>query len=229
LAARPWTWRPLLTTQTAAAVEHVPMLQHVRPTTVIDVGANKGQFTLAALHAGAKRVIAFEPLRSEAAIFRKNVAGDPRVELHEVALAETEGEAIFHVADRADSSSLLRVGKGQTAAFGVAESHEITVPVRRLDAVLAAGDLVGTVMLKIDVQGAERQVIDGASGILEGMDYVYTEASFVELYDGQPLAGDIVAAMSALGFAWRGVYNTTYSSVFGPTQGDLLFESEEHV
>lgn len=225
LAPYPTTWSALLATRTAAAIEHMQMLERIRPETVIDVGANKGQFALAALAAGAKRVISFEPLASEADLFVRNLGSDSRVKLHRFALAEAAGEATFHVADRPDSSSLLPIGSGQTKAFSVAEASTQTVQLRRLDEVLQPDALAGTTLLKIDVQGAEGRVITGASGLYGAIRYVYAEVAFIELYSGQPLAGDLIRQLDDAGFALRGVYNAVQSPTYGPTQADLLFEN----
>lgn len=225
LAPYPSTWPALVSTRTAAAIEHMQMLERIRPDIVIDAGANKGQFALASLAAGAGRVISFEPLTSEADLFTRNLGDDPRVTLHRFALAETAGEATFHIADRPDSSSLLPIGSGQTKAFSVSEASTVTVQLRRLDEVLQAEALDGEVLLKIDVQGAEGRVIAGASGLFPSIRYVYAEVAFVELYSGQPLAGDLIRMLDDAGFALRGVYNTVYSPTYGPTQADLLFEN----
>lgn len=225
LVRYPTVWRALVSTGTAAAVEHMGMLRHVQPDTVIDVGANKGQFALAAVAAGARRVISFEPLGSEADIFERNLGSDERIQLHRFALAESEGEATFHVASRPDSSSLLPIGARQTKAFNVSEVRTISVQMRRLDSVITVGTLERTVLLKIDVQGAEMRTVAGATALLPKIRYVYAEGSFVELYSGQPLAGDLIGTLDEAGFALRGFYNAAYSAAYGPTQADMLFEN----
>ncbi|MDX6767100.1 MAG: FkbM family methyltransferase [Candidatus Methylacidiphilales bacterium] len=226
LAGRPGSWAALGKTRTAAAVEHLPLLQWVRPDTLIDVGANKGQFTLAAqLAVPNVKVIAFEPLPSEAAMFRRNFDGDTRVRLLPLALAATQGRVTLHVTDRPDSSSLLALGSAAREAYGLKPQQAIEVEQQRLDAVISAEDLVGTSLLKIDVQGAEAMVIDGAAGLLPSIDFVYVELSFVPLYANQPLAGDIIAQLTKAGFVLRGVQNLSATRAFGPTQADFLFEN----
>lgn len=49
--------------------------------------------------------------------------------------------------------------------------------------------------------------------------------AFVELYSGQPLAGDLIRLLDDAGFSLWGVYNPVYSPTYGPTQSDLLFEN----
>lgn len=220
-------WPSLLRSRTAMAIEHLPMLRHVTPDVVIDVGANRGQFALAALGAGVSTVYAFEPLPSELAVLRRNLANDQRVQLFDSALAAEEGEAQFHLADRADSSSLMRLGVAQNVVFNVREIGSTTVTTRRLDQVLMPTQLHGTVLLKIDVQGAEALVISGATRLLDQIGYVYAEGSFVELYQGQVLAHELIALLNSLGFELRGVYNQTHSPDEGPVQADFLFRRSD--
>lgn len=225
LATSPQFWRPAFRTRTAAAIEHLEMLELIQPETIIDVGANKGQFSLAARYASPSALIlAFEPLAAAADIFELNFAKDPSARLFRLALASQEGQMPFHVANRADSSSLLAPGEGSAAGYAVRADRIVDIPVKRLDQVLQTTDLKGLTLLKVDVQGTEPDVVLGAGALLHRIDFIYLEASFVELYDRQMLAGDLVDTLSRLGFAWRGVFNRSVTRAFGPTQADLLFE-----
>jgi hypothetical protein len=70
------------------------------------------------------------------------------------------------------------------------ESGELRVPIKRLDACLSTPP-PRPVLLKIDVQGFELEVLQGATDLLPHIDAVYVEASYVELYEGQALHEDI--------------------------------------
>lgn len=224
----PASWPAAIATRTFAAVEHKSIIKYLRPQTLLDVGANKGQFSLLVRNLlPATEIIAFEPLASEADIFERNFAGDARCKLMRFALSDRAGSAQFHVADRADSSSLLPIGDGQRAAYGMDEAHTLAVEVRRLDEVVTLDQLSGRVLLKIDVQGAEDMVLRGSTALLPHIDLVYLEASFVELYEGQKLAGDVVAQMDGLGYALRSIGSTSNTRHFGATQADLLFSRKE--
>lgn len=208
----------------AAAVEHLPAIVHSQAATLIDIGANKGQFSLAfrALRPDA-RIIAFEPLADAADRYERLFEGDSRATLHRVALSDHEGEAAFHVTDRADSSSLLKPGDGQARAFDVNEASVTRVPVRRLGDCLVADELAHPLLVKIDVQGAELVVLKGWDG-LELADFVYVELSFVELYESQPLHDEVTAYLASRGFVLAGVFNQVMTGSFGPTQADFLFK-----
>ncbi|WP_110917822.1 FkbM family methyltransferase [Mycolicibacterium iranicum] len=220
---RPYFFRAFVRHRVAASSEHLEAIRFCAANTLIDVGANKGQFSLAfrSLRPGAG-IFAFEPLPSEADVYDDVFADDLQARLTRVALGAEAGSAQFHVADRADSSSLLKPGLGQARAFGVRSETEIAVDVKRLDDCIDLGELEHPILLKADVQGAELLVFDGCSG-LENVDYIYVELSFVELYNGQPLFHEVTSYLTERGFIIAGIYNQVSTKEYGPTQVDALF------
>ncbi|OAI31530.1 hypothetical protein A1351_21515 [Methylosinus sp. R-45379] len=206
-------------------VEHLEPLRSLAPSTIIDVGANKGQFSVAARHLFPNATIhAFEPLESERRGYRSVVA-EP-YKLHHQALGAVKGKAPFFVASRADSSSLLVPGKNQEVAYGVSRAKTIEVEVERLAEILDPQDLVEPVLLKLDVQGAELEVLEGAETILPAVDAVYCEMSFIELYQRQPTANKVISILDRYDFVLRGVFNISRTKPFGQTQADFLFVKE---
>src|SRR5436190_2084753 len=101
-------YRAALLSRVAAAIEHEPAMGEIQPKTVIDVGANKGQFSLLVrAHFPNAWIHAFEPLDEPAQIYRRVFRKDQRVILHPVALGNRNGIAEINIAKRDDSSSLL--------------------------------------------------------------------------------------------------------------------------
>jgi len=225
IVARPNFLQALVRHRVAAASEHLDAIRHCAAKTLIDAGANKGQFSLAfrELRPGA-RIIAFEPLPEAADTFQRVFAGDRLTEVLPYALAGAEGSAQFHVADRTDSSSLLTPGEGQALAFGVREARVIDVALRCLDQCLDISTLAHPILLKVDVQGGELGVFEGCDALAD-IDFIYVELSFVELYEGQPLFQEVMDYLVGRGFAVVGMFNQVSTPEFGPTQVDVLFKS----
>lgn len=220
---RPAYWGALVS-GVAPAVEHRAVLKSLMVDGIIDVGANRGQFTLACrLVLPGVPVVAFEPIPGEAATFRKVHGGQGGVILVETALGEAKGEAKLHLSKSADSSSLLPIGRKQTELFSeTAEIGTITVPLHRLDDFADRWSSRTRQLLKLDVQGYELNVLRGAVGTLKTCAFVYAECSEISLYDGQALRTEVEAFLSAQGFALHGRHNEQLDS--GQLiQADYLF------
>lgn len=198
--------------------------------TIVDVGANRGQFTLAARKFCPKAVIiAFEPLVGPAIIFRSMLAKDAGITLHNIAISDKEGSMEMHISKRDDSSSLLPISLAQGSLYpGTEEISTKTVDVGPLSNYLSTSEIVGRALLKIDVQGYEYEVLEGSKDLINKFTYVYCEASFIELYTNQKLAEDIIKWMLVNGFLFVGAYNFSYSSRSGQAiQADLLFKRQD--
>lgn len=175
----------------------------VVPATVIDIGANIGQFSRAAVGRWpATKIIAFEPLPFVADSLRQalGVLGDSH-EVHQLALGASEGATVFHPHCYSLSSSVLPMASTSRHRFRwAAEGNAITVPLARLDDVLADVKLERPVLVKIDVQGYEPQVLAGAIRVLEVADLLVIEHAFEECYRGQPRAAAVMEYLMRSGW-----------------------------
>ncbi len=129
--------------------------------TFVDVGANLGYYTCLALSRGTK-VIAFEPQKQNLQCLFQNLQAngwEDGVEVFPVALSEKPGLLTLYGAS-GPSASLLQNWAGYSAR------HRQLVPVSTLDNVLGGRSLDQRLLIKIDVEGAEYQVLSGAHATL---------------------------------------------------------------
>jgi FkbM family methyltransferase len=211
----------------AAAVEHedVPFVHDF--ASVIDVGAHHGQFALFAHHRFPRaRLFCFEPQPAAQRIIHQVFPGPGAIEIFDAALgSDSSAGQAMHVSKLDDSSSLLPITERYTTAFpGTDEATTITVPVKRLDDLLAEPAPPRPCLLKIDVQGYELEVLRGADHVLGGVDEVFLECSFVELYTGQALAGELIAYLWTKSFTLTGAFCIKRDIAGRCLQADLLFK-----
>jgi FkbM family methyltransferase len=211
----------------APAIDHAAILQRLPFDFVVDVGANRGQFSLVCrqLRPSAS-IVAFEPLAEPAAIYRALFAGEPRVRLHECALAPSRGEMSMHLSARDDSSSLLPISRAQTHNFPGTEMVGIrSVATGPLPDFVRLSELGARSLLKIDVQGFELEVLKSAESLLPQFNWIYVECSFVPLYEGQALAPEVIAFLSGRDFRLAAQFNPAFGKEGALLQADLLFEN----
>jgi FkbM family methyltransferase len=210
----------------AAAVEHQEALGSLDLQTVVDVGANRGQFALFALHNyPAAKVVSLEPLGVPAARFRRLFTHEERVVLHHAALGPVSGQTVMHVSGHDDSSSLLPITAKQEQLFhGTKEVGTETVRTGPLSEFLDAEAIVEPSMLKIDVQGYELEALRACGDLLSRFTYICAEGSYTELYEGQVLADDLIAWLREHGFDLILKYGTVSDEHGQPIQADMLFK-----
>lgn len=220
-----YAWLRALRLGVAASTEHVRMLRGLTCRTVVDIGANRGQFALVARHCWPDAVIhSFEPLPRPAGVFRTIFGAEAKVRLFESAIGIEAGTERMHVSRRDDSSSLLPITETQARLFpGTAEAGTQEVTVGRLGEYLSAEEIASPALLKLDVQGYELEALRGCVEVLPRFDYVYAECSFVEFYEGQALADEVISWLRHRGFRLVGCYNLVYDRSGLAMQGDLLF------
>ena len=180
-------------------------LERFKVDLVLDVGANVGQFSSDLRSVGySGDLVSFEPLSAAHHALSKAALRDTNWQVHpRSAIGDHDGEIEIHIAGNSVSSSLLPMMEAHSAAA----EHSVYVgvektPISRLDSVgpmyLAKSCRA---FLKIDTQGYEWQVIDGARETLSRMQGVLCELSLVPLYEGQRLWMDLIQRLEGEGFA----------------------------
>lgn len=210
---------------TAAGVEHGKILQTLECNCVVDIGANRGQFALISRRIFPQaKIHAFEPLEEPARTFKRIFESDPNVDIHPYAIGPVKTISTIHVTRDDDSSSLLPITSTQSSLFpSTVEKETRQVTVLPLSQVLDNTCLPPASLLKIDVQGFELDVLKGCEDLLHRFSHLYIECSFIELYEHQALAHQVIAWLAARGFMLTGIHNLYYARSGTAIQGDFLF------
>ena len=202
-------------------------LAGVKPKTVVDIGANIGQFAVASsrLFEGAV-VFPVEPDPRVAEKLRKNVGMPVAENVRVTAVGDSIGTATFHVNRDPQVSSLLPLGVDRVEFFPDSRVvEEITVPVTTLDVLFDGVELAEPILLKIDVQGFEDRVIAGAGVFLERVRWVLMEVSFSKLYESERDFETIVDLLKKHEFRFVRPMNFHFSPKTGEIiEMDALFE-----
>lgn len=186
------------------AREFVTLLGNFNIDMVLDVGANTGQFASGIRQCGfADKIISFEPLSEAHAELTKSCAADSLWEAHDrCAIGNHEGQVEINVAGNSLSSSILPMldAHVKSAPYSAYQGKEMA-PITTLDSVAKLYLRNATApFLKIDTQGYEWHVLDGARETLPHIMGVLVELSLVRLYDGQPLWRDVIDRLESAGF-----------------------------
>jgi FkbM family methyltransferase len=175
---------------------------------IVDVGAAYGLPPHLAVFESLARVCLFEPEAERALELRRHYAekrGLPNVSVFTDALAASEGERTLYVTNVPTGSSLLKPGTEIIEEFG---AHDYIFPVREVKVhTRALADVLGGVAIpradavKLDVQGAELEVLRGLRGMLAADTLaVELEVGMPGAYLGQPGLGAVEEFMAGAGF-----------------------------
>lgn len=171
---------------------------------VFDIGANQGQFAREIREHGYKgKIVSFEPLTTAREKLLLLSARDPSWLVHDqAAVGSRDGDIQINISGNSVSSSILPMLELHSSA-AIGSSYVATERVRILKLDNIAGDYLtpeSNLFVKIDTQGYEWHVLDGAGETLSQARGILCELSLVPLYEHQRLWRDIVDRLDADGF-----------------------------
>lgn len=177
---------------------------------VIDIGANSGQFYREFRgYNNRVIVISIEALPDMVRLLQLSAKNDELWEIiGPLAIGNKAGDVSFNVAKNSVSSSTKTVLATHTQAERDSECIKVvSVQMATLDEVLRGhGVAANRLALKIDVQGAEHEVLEGAQEVLNRVQVIACELSLVPLYEGQKLWKEMIVKFDDLGFELCGVH-----------------------
>ncbi len=170
--------------------------------TILDVGANAGQFALAAaLHFPESRIYSFEPLPEVFKALQENTRRKKNIKSFNCALGNHNGQIPFYRNQYTRLSSSLKINKeNENLRYEKNLTSLTTVDIFKLDDCRTLLDIKSPVLLKIDVQGMEIDVLSGSINLLSKIDFILCEVALVQLYDNQPVFDDIHCLMKNTGY-----------------------------
>lgn len=184
-----------------------PLLKKIttdyRIQTIIDVGANEGQYAASLLKNGFKGTIySFEPISQPFEILRRRAEKNDQWVVTQAAIGSKDEMRVINVSENIVSSSLYEVGEVSLAAEPTTKIvRQEPIKVTTLDNFFKGEKKLkrGT-MLKLDVQGYELEALRGALENLKTIEILQVELSFVPLYEGAPLFIEIASFLRQNGF-----------------------------
>ena len=215
-----WLHGNLALTQTPFGL-HVLQTLGFRPKGILDIGAFEGAFARTARHFFAQSPILMLEAQPGKEVQLKAIAAQlPDVDYRIVLLGtETRADVAFHHVNAAINSSGSSLYEEQTRY----PRDTISLPMRRLDDVLA--EMAGREfdLLKVDVQGAEIDVLRGGVRTLAGIVAIVIELSLLEYNKGAPLIGEVMRWLAEQGFALFDVFPVSRIPTGALLQVDGIF------
>jgi len=197
--------------------------------TIIDVGANEGQFAKKMRQFFPQAsIISFEPIPETYNKLNENFRGDSNFKAHCLGLGDKVETSSFFLNDYSPSSSLLKLGNHMDHFEKASSGHEITINIERLDNIIHPVEIKKPLFVKLDVQGFEDRVIQGGMNVIKQADLIMCEVSFKTLYEGQKLFDDIYHMLKDMGFTYHGNYEQLHSPVTNEVlQADAIFVKKQ--
>ncbi len=193
-----------------------------KPETVIDVGAAVGTHALYEAFPNAKHLL-IEPLEEFKPYLDKLAKQLKNVEIIIAAAAGESGSTTINVhPDLFGSSTYQECEDSNVNGF------PRTIPCVVLDEVCKKNGLHGPYLIKLDVQGAESDVLTGASQILKETECIILEVSLLGFFVTGPQFYDVIAFMKERGFVVYDILDYVYRPLDGAmSQVDLVFVKEQ--
>ena len=206
-------------------------IRKVKTDIILDIGANTGQFALEIRKKGYNgKIVSFEPLISARKKLIEHASKDANWSVHEqAAIGDHNGFIDINISKNSVSSSILPM----LSSHSDAEVNSVYIgsertPIITLDSVADAYlNDSSNCFIKIDTQGYESQVLDGAINTLKKAKGILCELSLVPLYEGQHLWKEIIERFEKEGFVLWSLHKAFTDKRNGRTlQMDAVFLRE---
>jgi FkbM family methyltransferase len=171
----------------------------------IDIGARGGFEADLLPIAWAVDAHGFEPEPEAYSHLSEDRAGPWRnLAVHRLAIAGSSGDRRLHIPSDPQGASLLEHDPAIGRRFGYPQLFDLarteTIATTTLDEAATRFGLDAAAYLKLDVEGAEMEVLQAGETVVASLVAIKTEAAFLPFRKNQPLAWDLAAHLGARGF-----------------------------
>lgn len=177
---------------------------------IFDIGSSIGQSAkkYLCLFQNA-HIYCFEPFEESYRKLATTFKCNPRVQAIPLAMSNEVASRDFYINQFADTNSLLPFGAEANRLECLTNVRRTSVMTTTVDQFCAENDIQHINILKMDVQGGELLVLEGAGAMLsrQAIDLIFTEIGFTELYHNQPLFSDLERFLAKFGYVLYGLYN----------------------
>lgn len=197
-----------------------------RIDTVLDVGANEGQFAIQLRDIGYSGDIhSFEPVGATFARLQRHAMGDSRWHCHNLALGRSTGTLSMNISEYSSFNSALSAN-----AFGTERFHELKVVAREEVPLSTVDDFVSKtlgsrtarIFLKMDTQGFDLEVFEGARASLGQIHGLLSELSLMPIYEGMKRYPESLTRFERNGFAVSGFFPVNHNRDLSLIEVDCL-------
>ena len=205
--------------------ELYPLLNQIdQIKTIIDVGSNKGQFSLlgSSIFPAAK-IYSFEP-QIKYLNLQKIILEGKKVKYFNFGLGNIKKKTNFYITNREDSSSFLKPTQIKMDKYKTKQIQKISIT--KLDEIIKKSEIKRPSIMKLDVQGYELEVLKGSKKLLKNIDFIITEISFKKIYKNQVNRKRLFKFLNNNNFKSKKILNISKmnNKLF---QGDELFARDK--
>ena len=205
-------------------------LQKYDFNTVIDIGANEGQFAVFINQLFPQAdIYSFEPI-SECCEKIKDISSvNDKIKPFNLALGNSNEKMEIFKNEFTPSSSLLKMTSLHIDNFPFTKNQvKELIEIKRIDDIYPELKIGNNLLVKIDVQGYEMDVLNGGLNFFTELSpLIVVETSFESLYENEPSFHDVYTKLLSLGYSFRGFLDQLYSPKDGSIlQGDAIFEKK---
>ena len=185
---------------------------------LFDIGANSGHYAKTIRELGyTNRIISFEPQKNAFNELYKNSLSDCNWEVNNYAIGNKNGSSIINVSENSLSSSILKMLPKHLETAPESKYIRIEeIEIKKFDTIirnfLKFGDRV---MMKIDTQGFEKDVLQGAASSFINIIIIQLEMSIVQLYENETLLPEMINYLNGKDFQLVSLENGFSDQVTG--------------